>query len=44
MMKAKRRAELARMRELQITKGKVESVAKLKGYDLDDVNNNNYTI
>ncbi|KAL0725373.1 hypothetical protein Bca4012_039972 [Brassica carinata] len=41
---AKRRAELARMRELQTLKGKVESSAKLKGYDLDDVNNNNYTI
>ncbi|XP_024012833.1 ATPase 7, plasma membrane-type isoform X2 [Eutrema salsugineum] len=41
---AKRRAELARMRELQTLKGKVESAAKLKGYDLDDVNNNNYTI
>ncbi|CAN8254134.1 unnamed protein product [Cochlearia groenlandica] len=41
---AKRRAELARMRELQTLKGKVESAAKLKGYNLDDVNNNNYTI
>uniref|UniRef100_A0A1J3G0J6 Plasma membrane ATPase n=1 Tax=Noccaea caerulescens TaxID=107243 RepID=A0A1J3G0J6_NOCCA len=41
---AKRRAEIARMRELQTLKGKVESAAKLKGYDLDDVNNNNYTI
>ncbi|XP_010512349.1 PREDICTED: ATPase 7, plasma membrane-type-like [Camelina sativa] len=41
---AKRRAEIARMRELQTLKGKVESSAKLKGYDLNDVNNNNYTI
>ncbi|XP_018489163.1 ATPase 7, plasma membrane-type isoform X3 [Raphanus sativus] len=41
---AKRRAELARMRELQTLKGKVESAAKLKGIDLDDANNNNYTI
>uniref|UniRef100_A0A1J3J2K9 Plasma membrane ATPase n=1 Tax=Noccaea caerulescens TaxID=107243 RepID=A0A1J3J2K9_NOCCA len=41
---AKRRAEIARMRELTTLKGKVESAAKLKGYDLDDVNNNNYTI
>ncbi|CAG7905284.1 unnamed protein product [Brassica rapa] len=36
--------ELCRMRELQTLKGKVESAAKLKGYDLDDVNNYNYTI
>ncbi|KAH0928244.1 hypothetical protein HID58_013971 [Brassica napus] len=36
--------ELFRMRELQTLKGKVESAAKLKGYDPDDVNNNNYTI
>ncbi|CAN8280187.1 unnamed protein product [Cochlearia groenlandica] len=41
---AKRRAEIARMREIQTLKGKVESAAKLKGYDLEDVNNNNYTI
>ncbi|CAH8307123.1 unnamed protein product [Eruca vesicaria subsp. sativa] len=41
---AKRRAEIARMRELQTLKGKVESAAKLKGYDLDDANSNNYTI
>ncbi|KAF8110798.1 hypothetical protein N665_0079s0110 [Sinapis alba] len=41
---AKRRAELARMRELQTLKGKVESAAKLKGIDLDDANNNSYTI
>ncbi|CAL9245652.1 unnamed protein product [Arabidopsis halleri] len=41
---AKRRAEIARMRELQTLKGKVESAAKLKGYDLDDPNSNNYTI
>ena len=36
--------ELCRMRELQTLKGKVESAAKLKGYDPDDVNNYNYTI
>ncbi|KAG7566315.1 P-type ATPase A domain superfamily [Arabidopsis suecica] len=41
---AKRRAEIARMRELQTLKGKVESAAKLKGIDLDDPNSNNYTI
>ncbi|KAG5386443.1 hypothetical protein IGI04_037913 [Brassica rapa subsp. trilocularis] len=41
---AKRRAELARMRELQTLKGKVESAAKLKGLDLEDANNNSYTI
>jgi H+-transporting ATPase len=41
---AKRRAEIARMRELQTLKGKVESAAKLKGYDLEDPNSNNYTI
>uniref|UniRef100_A0A0D3DUK6 Plasma membrane ATPase n=1 Tax=Brassica oleracea var. oleracea TaxID=109376 RepID=A0A0D3DUK6_BRAOL len=41
---AKRRAEIARMRELQTLKGKVESAAKLKGIDLEDANNNNYTI
>ncbi|XP_010529048.1 PREDICTED: ATPase 7, plasma membrane-type [Tarenaya hassleriana] len=40
----KRRAELARLRELQTLKGKVESAAKLKGYDMDDANYNNYTI
>jgi len=32
------------MRELQTLKGKVESAAKLKGYDLEDPNSNNYTI
>ncbi|KAG7561548.1 Cation-transporting P-type ATPase N-terminal [Arabidopsis thaliana x Arabidopsis arenosa] len=41
---AKRRAEIARMRELQTLKGKVESAAKLKGINLDDPNSNNYTI
>ncbi|KAJ3695532.1 hypothetical protein LUZ60_000909 [Juncus effusus] len=34
---AKRRAEIARMRELTTLKGHVESVAKLKGLDLDNV-------
>ena len=36
--------ELCRMRELQTLKGKVESAAKLKGLDLEDANNNSYTI
>ncbi|WZY87558.1 hypothetical protein YC2023_044293 [Brassica napus] len=34
--------ELCRMRELQTLKGKVESAAKLKGYDLDDVSGDKY--
>lgn len=41
---ARRRAELARLRELHTLKGKVESVVKLKGLDLDDINNQHYTV
>lgn len=33
-----------RLRELHTLKGKVESVAKLKGIDLEDVNNQHYTV
>ncbi|KAK9274225.1 hypothetical protein L1049_019039 [Liquidambar formosana] len=40
---AKRRAEIARMRELHTLKGKVESFAKLKGLDIDAMNQN-YTV
>ncbi|KAL8141282.1 hypothetical protein V2J09_007303 [Rumex salicifolius] len=40
---AKKRAEIARLRELQTLKGKVESNAKLRGLDIDE-SNNNYTI
>ncbi|KAM3685509.1 hypothetical protein ACJW31_11G123200 [Castanea mollissima] len=35
---AKRRAEIARLRELHTLKGKVESFAKLKGLDIDAIN------
>ncbi|CAO1939778.1 unnamed protein product [Urochloa humidicola] len=41
---ARRRAEIARLRELHTLKGKVESVAKRKGLDLDDINNHHYTV
>lgn len=41
---ARRRAEIARLRELHTLKGKVESVAKLKGLDLEDINNQHYTV
>ncbi|CAN6296910.1 unnamed protein product [Urochloa humidicola] len=41
---ARRRAEIARLRELRTLKGKVESVVKLKGLDLDDINNHHYTV
>ncbi|OEL12587.1 Plasma membrane ATPase 1 [Dichanthelium oligosanthes] len=41
---ARRRAEIARLRELRTLKGKVESVVKLKGLDLDDINNQHYTV
>ncbi|KAL1190898.1 ATPase 7, plasma membrane-type [Cardamine amara subsp. amara] len=41
---ARRRAEIAKMREVQTLKGKVESAAKLKGLHLEDANSNNYTI
>ncbi|KAL6124507.1 hypothetical protein ACLB2K_077019 [Fragaria x ananassa] len=40
---AKRRAEIARLRELHTLKGKVESFAKLKGLDIDAMNQN-YTV
>ncbi|KAJ0105271.1 hypothetical protein Patl1_18425 [Pistacia atlantica] len=35
---ARRRAEIARLRELHTLKGKVESFAKLRGLDIDHVN------
>lgn len=40
---AKRRAEVARLRELQTLKGHVESVAKLKGLDIDTIQQH-YTV
>ncbi|PQP95131.1 plasma membrane ATPase 1-like isoform X2 [Prunus yedoensis var. nudiflora] len=40
---AKRRAEIARLRELHTLKGKVESFAKLKGIDIDAINQH-YTV
>ncbi|KAJ4727253.1 Plasma membrane ATPase [Melia azedarach] len=40
---AKRRAEIARMRELHTLKGKVESFAKLRGLDIDAMNQH-YTV
>ncbi|XP_072956592.1 plasma membrane ATPase 1-like [Typha angustifolia] len=40
---AKRRAEIARFRELHTLKGKVESFAKLRGIDID-ATNNHYTM
>ncbi|KAG5231073.1 H+-ATPase family protein [Salix suchowensis] len=40
---AKRRAELARMREIHTLKGKVESFAKLRGLDIDAMNQH-YTL
>nr|XP_017230734.1 PREDICTED: plasma membrane ATPase 1-like [Daucus carota subsp. sativus] len=40
---AKRRAEIARLRELHTLKGKVESFAKLRGLDIDN-KNQNYTL
>ncbi|KAJ6400236.1 hypothetical protein OIU84_015813 [Salix udensis] len=40
---AKRRAELARMREIHTLKGKVESFAKLRGLDIDAMNHH-YTL
>ncbi|KAM3370907.1 hypothetical protein ACQJBY_012205 [Aegilops geniculata] len=40
---AKRRAEIARLRELNTLKGHVESVVKLKGLDIDTINQN-YTV
>ncbi|GAA0151103.1 primary active transporter [Lithospermum erythrorhizon] len=40
---AKRRAEVARLRELHTLKGHVESVVKLKGLDIETINQN-YTV
>ncbi|KAG6513052.1 hypothetical protein ZIOFF_023359 [Zingiber officinale] len=40
---AKRRAEIARLRELQTLKGHVESVIKLKGLDIDNIQQH-YTV
>ncbi|CAK9317399.1 unnamed protein product [Citrullus colocynthis] len=40
---AKRRAEIARLRELHTLKGRVESVVKLKGLDIDTINQH-YTV
>ncbi|KAL8152504.1 hypothetical protein V2J09_010264 [Rumex salicifolius] len=40
---AKRRAEMARLRELQTLKGHVESVAKLKGIDIETIQQS-YTV
>ncbi|CAM8922766.1 unnamed protein product [Rhodiola kirilowii] len=40
---AKRRAEVARLRELHTLKGHVESVVKLKNLDIDTINQN-YTV
>ncbi|KAL6008424.1 ATPase 11, plasma membrane-type [Asimina triloba] len=40
---ARRRAEIARLRELHTLKGRVESFAKLKGLDLDAINQH-YTL
>ncbi|KAM7472045.1 hypothetical protein LguiA_010228 [Lonicera macranthoides] len=40
---AKRRAEIARLRELHTLKGKVESFAKLRGLDIDAMNHH-YTV
>ncbi|KAJ1299240.1 hypothetical protein BS78_01G516800 [Paspalum vaginatum] len=41
---ARWRAEIGRLRELHTLKGKVESVVKLKGLDLEDINNQHYTV
>ncbi|KNA09876.1 hypothetical protein SOVF_149510 [Spinacia oleracea] len=41
---AKRRAEVARLRELHTLKGHVESVAKLKGLDLESSTSGHYTV
>ncbi|KAK4411199.1 Plasma membrane ATPase 1 [Sesamum angolense] len=40
---AKRRAELARLREIHTLKGRVESFAKLRGLDIDAMNQH-YTV
>ncbi|XP_015889470.3 plasma membrane ATPase 1 [Ziziphus jujuba] len=41
---ARRRAEIARMRELHTLKGRVESFAKLRGLDIDNAINQHYTL
>jgi H+-transporting ATPase len=41
---AKRRAEMARLRELSTLKGKVESAVRLKGLDVETVDNRHYTV
>ncbi|PIN20692.1 Plasma membrane H+-transporting ATPase [Handroanthus impetiginosus] len=41
---AKRRAEIARLREIHTLKGKVESFAKLRGIDINDAMNQHYTV
>jgi H+-transporting ATPase len=41
---AKRRAEMARLRELSTLKGKVESAVRLKGLDVEAVDNRHYTV
>nr|GLL25630.1 plasma membrane ATPase 1-like [Ipomoea trifida] len=40
---AKKRAEIARLREIHTLKGRVESSAKLRGFDIDAMNNH-YTL
>lgn len=41
---AKRRAEMARLRELSTLKGRVESAVRLKGLDMETVDNHHYTV
>ncbi|CAM0875604.1 unnamed protein product [Alopecurus aequalis] len=41
---AKRRAEMARLRELSTLKGKVESAVRLKGLNVETVHNHRYTV
>ncbi|VAI11431.1 unnamed protein product [Triticum turgidum subsp. durum] len=41
---AKRRAEITRLRAVRTLKGKVENAAILKGLDLDNINNQHYTV
>ena len=41
---AKRRAEMARLRELSTLKGKVESAVRLKGLNVEAVDNHHYTV
>lgn len=40
----KRRAEITRLRAVHTLKGKVENAAILKGLDLDNINNQHYTV